>query len=371
VTIVAFGPPGGTPRPLDEAGVRVVAVPPPPARSFQRRLADIATTTMPDLARRLDSPAMSAALAQAVGPNPGAARLDVIQVEGLEMARYFFEAAQDEPDAFLVYDAHNAEWVLQDRAWRTDARQARLWHGCVYSMAQTWKLRRFEHRLLGVADATVAVSDRDREALRAVAPTASIHVVPNGVDTEHYQLADPERVDPGLCVFTGKMDFRPNVDAATWFCRDVWPLVRRRRSDARLEIVGRDPVPRVRDLASASVAVTGAVPDVRPHLARAGVVVVPLRVGGGTRLKVLEAMAMGKAIAATSLAVEGLDVQDGREALVADSADRLAASIVRLQSDPSLRVALGEHGRATAVAQYEWASLVPGIETLYDRRHGR
>jgi glycosyltransferase involved in cell wall biosynthesis len=292
---------------------------------------------------------------------------DIVQIEGLEMAPYGLAARRltDGCGPRLVYDAHNAEWVLQDRAWRTDLGRPRLWHGALYSLAQTWKLRRFERRLLGAADATVAVSARDAEALREVAPGAAIAVVPNGVDTDAYRQADPAAVDPALVVFTGKMDFRPNIDAMAWFCREVWPRVRAGRPEARLAIVGRDPAPRVRALAGADVDVTGAVDDVRPHLARAGVVAVPLRVGGGTRLKVLEAMAMGKAIAATDLAVEGLNVRDGAEALLADTGPLLAEAVLRLMSDADLRARLGARARARAEGEYAWSALVPAIEALY------
>jgi polysaccharide biosynthesis protein PslH len=368
VTVLAFGAPDAPRGPLDAAGVRTVAVPAPPPRPAARRFVDLFATATPDLARRLDDPAMAAACAEVMAGAPGG-RFDVVQVEGLEMACHGMTAwlAHGLPRPRLVYDAHNAEWVLQDRAWRTDLAHPRLWHGALYSLAQTWKLRRFERWLLGTADATVAVSARDAEALHAVAPGAPITVVPNGVDTEHYRPADRAATEAELAVFTGKMDFRPNVDAMTWFVRDVWPRVREERPSARLAIVGRDPVPRVRALAGAGVEVTGAVDDVRPYLARAGVVVVPLRVGGGTRLKVLEAMAMAKAIAATPMAVEGLHVNDGAEALLDASAAGLVEAVLRLMGDPGLRAALGGRARARAEAEYGWAALVPAIEALYGR----
>ncbi|MFN8422620.1 MAG: glycosyltransferase [Anaerolineae bacterium] len=360
---------------LAARGIACVTAPPPPPRPLLRRALDVPFAAEPDLARRLDARALDEALAahlKGVQDDP----YDVIQIEGLEMARHGWHALAFAPLALdgrrprLVYDAHNAEWVLQDRAWRADVRHLRGLVGALYSRAQTAKLRRFEARLLASADATVAVSAADAAALAPLAPGARLVVVPNGIDVDAYRpgggaVAADE--DDDLFVFTGKMDFRPNVDAVTWFVREVWPLVRVERPAARLRVVGRDPAPRVLALRdeAAGIEVTGAVPDTRPHIAAAGVVVVPLRVGGGTRLKVLEAMAMGKAVAATTVAVEGLDLTDGREVVLADSPAALAQAILRLAGDRAARAALGKTARARVVADYRWATLVPGIEALY------
>jgi polysaccharide biosynthesis protein PslH len=372
VTLLTFGTPAEPAGPLTDAGVAMVAVPPPPARPLARRFADLFTTLTPDLARRLDSPAMTEAVAAAVHRAVAAGQpYDIVQVEGLEMARYGLAAqatlARSGHPARLIYDAHNAEWVLQHRAWQADLRRVRGWPGAGYSIFQTVKLRRFERHLLAAAAATVAVSRADRQALRRLAPGASLIEVPNGVDTQYYQAADPALADPSQCVFVGKMDFRPNIDAITWFCPAVWPLVRIGRPDARLAIVGRDPVPRVRAVAGDGIEVTGTVEDVRPWLARAAVVVVPLRVGGGTRLKILEAMAMGKAIVATPMAAEGLAVVDGRELTMAAEPRALAEAIVRLMVDAALRMALGSRARACVERDYRWDTLVPRIEALYDQ----
>jgi len=374
VTVAAFdrGDDPAAVATLAAYGIATLAVPAPPPRPLARRLVDLPATGDPDLARRLDDAAFDAAVAAhlaEVRDDP----YDVVQIEGLEMARHGWRAAALAPLALdgrrprLVYDAHNAEWVLQDRAWRADLRRLGGLPAALYSRLQTAKLRRFEARLLAAADATVAVSAADAAALQPLAPRARLVVVPNGIDVAAYApAAGGASEDDDLCVFTGKMDFRPNVDAVTWFVAEVWERVRAARPAARLRIVGRDPAPRVRALgATPGVEVTGAVADVRPHLAAAGVVVVPLRVGGGTRLKVLEAMAMGKAIAATSLAVEGLDLVDGREAVLADAPDALAAAIAGLCADPARRAVLGAAARARAVADHRWAALVPRIEALY------
>jgi len=385
VTVLAYGSAEGTCGGLREAGVHIITAPTPPPRSMTRRALDLGITTTPDLARRLARQEMFQLAADTARDLCSSGDLDVVQIEGLEMApiglvahRTAAEAGQRAP--LLAYDAHNAEWVLQDRAFATDISSPMRWHGALYSAVQTRKLRRYERHLLEKADVTIAVSDRDADALRELGASRPVAVVPNGVDTEAYRPAEHDRqhdrqhhrrddgrdaLEPQLCVFTGKMDFRPNVDAMTWFCTRVWPHVLADTPEARLAIVGRDPLPRVRALAGRSIEVTGAVEDIQPWLRRAGVVVVPLRVGGGTRLKVLEAMALAKAIAATTLAVEGLAVSDGREALLADEPTALAEAVTKLMHDSHLRAALGGRARELAVSEYRWEVLVPRIERAW------
>lgn len=360
LTVLAFGAPDALAPELTQAGIEVVAVPSPPPRPLARRFRDLFSDPVPDLARRLDAPAMWSQVAAL-----SKREFDVLQVEGFEMAPYGLAWPRAGGRPHLVYDAHNAEWVLQDRAWRADLGRPRTWPGAGYSLLQTWKIRRYEGRLLRAADATVTVSAADAAAVRPLAEAARIVVVPNGVDTDVVRPGDPTAEEPGLCLFVGKMDFRPNVDAVTWFVRTAWPRIRASRSDARLAIVGRDPAPAVRDLAGGGVTVTGAVPDVGPWLARAALVVVPLRIGGGTRLKVLEAMAAGKAIAATSMAVEGLHLRNGREVQLGDTPSALADVVLALLADDRARHRLGLAARQRAVAEYRWEALVPHIESLY------
>lgn len=376
VHLVCFGDPSADRGPLADWGVDVTLVPAPPPRPFLRRLWELPTQPTPDLLRRLASPAMDRCLAGLAETLAG--QVDVLQVEGIEMAPFGLalreqlargqRPEQGDRTPRLVYDAHNAEWILQDRAWRADLRRGPAGlPGVLYSLVQTAKLRRYERRLLRAADAVVSVSAADAAVLRALAPGVDPVVVPNGVDTETYQPDPAVAADPDLVVFTGKMDFRPNIDGMAWFGEAVWPLARAMRPTLRLEIVGRDPVPRVRALASTTtgITVTGAVPDVRPFIARAGIVVVPLRVGGGTRLKVLEAMAAGKAIVATRLGAEGLDLVDGREAVLADEPEAMARAIVALAGDGARRAELGRAARSRAERDYGWEGLVRGMEGVY------
>jgi len=222
-------------------------------------------------------------------------------------------------------------------------------------------VRRFRH--------VIAVSDNDRRLMSAMTDASRITVVPTGVDTRKYAAGEPDgaRDERGpLVVFLGSMDWEPNVDGVEYFCRDIWPRVLASVSAARFRVVGRDPHPRVRRLASASVEVTGTVPSVVEHLRAAEVVVVPLRVGGGTRLKIFEAMAAGKAVVSTTVGAEGLDVTDGDDILLADDAERFAASVVSLLRDDARRAAVGRAASALA-ARYDWSVIARSFEQVLAR----
>ena len=214
----------------------------------------------------------------------------------------------------------------------------------------------YETRTLGRFQHVIAVSDHDRSAMLTLSPTCPITVVPTGVDTEQYQVAPSVSGRPPFVVFTGSMDWEPNIDAMEYFCRDIWPAVLAVFPDARFQIVGRNPHPRVQRLASSSVEVTGTVASVADYLRQATVVIVPLRIGGGTRLKIFEAMAMAKAMVSTSIGAEGLDVTDGRDLIIADDAATFASSILQLLRDPESRRSY-ERNAAALAARFDWSHI--------------
>jgi sugar transferase (PEP-CTERM/EpsH1 system associated) len=353
---------------------RVEAVPAPPARTVSQRLRSTLGSRLPDMALRLaGADRFAAQLLAWVTDTP----YDVIQVEGIEMAPYLLRL-QDEVAwrsgrvagrRVVIFDDHNAEYRLQQRVAQTDARQPRRWPGAAYSFVQWQKLRAYEAHVCRQADQVVTVSRRDAAALQALVPALAVTVVPNGVDLQTYApgVVEPLAELPAAAlVFTGKMDYRPNVDAVLWFAHEVLPLVRSQLPHAHLVVVGQQPHPRLAELHSRpDVTLTGRVPDVRPYLAAAGVCVLPFRMGSGTRLKALEAMAMGKAIVSTSLGIEGIDVVDGQEMLIADDARAFAAAVVRLLLDEPLRSSLGVRAQAHAVAHYSWDQLIPRLEALF------
>ena len=335
-----------------------------PERTTGQRLRGLLTSRAPDMARRLHSAALAAALADALRDEV----FDVVQIEGIELAWTMPLIRETAPGTRIVLDCHNAETELQRRALRADRRQPRRWPAAVYSAAQVGRLARFEREALRAADAIIAVSEEDRRQLMALAePAKPIAVIPNVVAVDDYQWAgqvpDEARFD---LVFTGKMDYRPNVDGVLWFAEAIWPLVRQARPATTWAIVGQRPHTRLAALGDApGITLTGRVDQVQPYLAGAGVYVLPLRIGSGTRLKLIEAMAAGCAVVSTTIGAEGFALESGREAIVADTPEAFAAAVRALLDDPARRVALGERARVFA-AQYDWQRVGPLLDEVYD-----
>ncbi len=224
------------------------------------------------------------------------------------------------------------------------------------------KLQDYEARACAGVERTVAVSDVDRKALSKLAPAADVRAMPTGVDTTYFSPGGAEE-NPRELVFTGAMDWFPNEDGILQFLETTLPLVRQQIPDIKLTIVGRNPTAKLRAAGEAAGAVvTGTVDDVRPYLARAAAVIVPLRIGGGTRLKIFEALAMGKAVVSTTIGAEGLPVTDGQHILIADDAQRFAAQLVSLLKSPERRRALGQAGRRLVEEQFAWPMVASGFE---------
>ena len=370
VDLVTFLPPG---MGADAVGFvraycREIVALPQPTRKMTERARDTLLSTAPDMALRLHSPEMHAALLDLVARSRG---YDVIEVEGIEMAPYML-ALQDGwrgPRPRFIFDDHNAEYVLQQRAFATDVRRPKRWIAATYSLIQWRKLAAYERRVCRAADWVAAVSDVDRGALLRLDPRLKITTIPNGVDLDFYRpgITQPlPEIGPNSLVFTGKMDYRPNVDAVTWFADAVFPLIRQQAPTACFYIVGQQPSPRVAALAQRTgIVVTGKVPDTRPYIAGAGVYVIPLRIGGGTRLKVLEAMAMGQALVSTRLGCDGFPFTDGREVSFADEPQLFASRVVSLLRKRDEAARLGRAARASVEEHYGWDAIVPQLEALY------
>lgn len=277
----------------------------------------------------------------------------------------FLSASLNFPDqlaAPVILFQHNVETIL----WRRMARTEKApWNKLSYSI-EAWKMGSYETLTLQRFQHVIAVSENDRKEMLELSPGCSITVVPTGVDTELYRSSPSVSGNSTVVLFTGSMDWEPNIDAMEYFCQEIWPTVLAAFPDAHFQIVGRNPHPRVRRLASASVEVTGTVPSVADYLRSATVVIVPLRIGGGTRLKIFEAMAMAKALVSTSIGAEGLDVADGRDLMIADNAQAFAAAIVRLLQDPALRQNY-EQAAAALAARYDWSQIAQRFaEVLQD-----
>jgi glycosyltransferase involved in cell wall biosynthesis len=267
------------------------------------------------------------------------------------------------PGPRVVIDEHNLEYELMERsAARAGSRLRRLHYGL-----EAAALKRSEVGLLARADLVSVTSERERKLLVVALPDASVVVAPNGVDLEAFTPTSERAETPGRVIFTASMDYHPNEQAAHYFADTMWPRVRAEIPEATWYLVGsRPPASFERLAALPGVTVTGRVAEMQPYLAAAAVAITPLLVGGGTRLKILEALAMGKAVVTTTLGCEGLDVTSGEHLLVADDPGEFADAVTRLLRDDAQRARLGAAGRALVEQKYSWVrsgrALVQALE---------
>jgi len=299
------------------------------------------------------NPAYRAALAARLA----AGRYDVLQLEYTELAQLI-----DAPIIPTILTAHQILFSTHTRAWRAGGRGigAGVMALTRYLHDLDWELR-----ALGRAHHVVVMTPEDAARLRRFLPDLRVTVSPVGVDTGHYRPGSVPPAPPTDVLFVGHFVHAPNVDAVVHLLRDVLPRLGR---PARVRIVGHEPPPAIRALASAGgVEVLGGVPDVRPHLAAAAAVVAPVRFGTGMRGKMLEALAMGRPTVTTSVGAEGLDAEPGRHLLVADDAPAFAAALRRILDEPAAAERLGAEGRALVVARYDWDIVAAAHDAIYDQ----
>ena len=293
---------------------------------------------------------------------------DVVQIE-FSYAASYVRAVDPSCGAKTVLSMHNVESRRfgreVDLGLRADRRFAAAWDRTFHGLWEEKAIRTF--------DGIVSVSEPERSWVLARVPQAVVELIPNGVDTDHFRpQAPPDPGAPPRIVFTGAMHYPPNVDAAIWFVERIWPRLRRLVPDLCFEIVGRDPDPRVVALGRRpGVAVTGVVADVRPYIAGARCVVVPLRAGGGTRIKILEAMAIARPVVSTALGAEGLTITPGHNILIADDAEGFAADVLDLLGSADRASLFGRAGRRLVETRYRWSGCLERLDDLYRRLLGR
>ena len=343
VTLAAFDDGTADVAALEGLGVRVLGAPWPPGRGAlpEGMLRSGSATTA-----RFWHPRLAGRIREAAADEPP----DVVVVEYAQLLPWVRRIRAPR----LVHASHNVESALLASMAATRSAPGRI--GLT---AEAGAVRRLERWLARHADTVSVVSARDEARLPPT--SARVVVCPNGVDPGE---ALPRSEEP-LAVFVAQLAWTPNVDAATWLASEVWPLVRRRRPDARLALVGRDPAPAVRALAGEGVEVTGGVPSVRPWLARSAVGLAPLRAAGGSRLKILESLDAGRPVVATRLGAEGLEDLIGRGVIVADDPAGLADAIVDLFDDPERAARLGREGHDVVAARYGWdVTLAPLLDAV-------
>jgi len=283
-------------------------------------------------------------------------RPDVVQFETTEMGQYLsavprgIARALDLQDVASRWFAHNVE--KQDQSSQERAMMA----------IELMKTRRYERRCARAADAVFVSSPLEREHLRDVTGVDAIEV-PNGVDTALFVPMPDERENPTKIVFVGPLTYDANIDGLRWFVREIMPRILREQPTATLDVVGAP----VEENFGPGVALLGRVDDVRPYVARAAVSIVPVRLGSGTRYKILEALAMQRCVVSTTLGADGLGVADREHLLVADDAEAFARAVLEALEKPALRHELGASGRAHVVAHYDWDLLVGRVADAWDQ----
>ena len=322
-----------------------------PLRGWRRGLAILRNvfSSLPFALAPYRAPAMSRAIVERSTDGPD--RADVVVCD-------FLVPALNVPDGLpcpVVLFQHNVEAMIWERRTRVAGNPIMR----LYMREQWRRMRRVEREQCLRFDHVVAVSPEDAAVFRSAYRVERVSSVPTGVDPDFFRPSGTVPRQPASIVFTGSMDWMPNEDGMAFFVDEVLPLVERAVPDATLTIVGRNPTARVRALGEgrSRVTVTGTVPDVRPYLEAASVVVVPLRVGGGTRIKIYEAMGMERAVVSTTIGAEGLDVADGEHIVLADDPASFADAVIALLRSPERAAAIGRSAAEHVRTHFGWASV--------------
>ncbi len=322
-------------------------------------------------------------------------RIDVIHADQLTMAQFALlakpeinktgpsrpavkRAANGVPA--IVFDAHNAVWTIVERM-----RQNAAWYLRPVLALEARRIKRYEAEIIQRFDHNLAVTEIDRAALlqaiaqvnpqltsnRSARTTLQAHpkisVIPIAVDTKE-QLPVSRSADTSNILTLGTLHYPPNADGVRWFAQDVLPLIRRQVATVGLTIVGKNPPPDIQRLAAAQpghIKVTGYVPDLTPYMESAALIVVPVRAGGGMRVRILEAFARGMPVVTTTVGLEGIDAQPGRDVFVADAPEEFASAVVKLLREPSLRDQLAANGRALVEKKYDWQVVLTELDNVY------
>ena len=290
---------------------------------------------------------------------------ELIATENYDLVHYeMFHTAQFRADTDLpgVLSQQNVDSAI----WRRLCDETTHPFYKLAYWTQQLAFQRYERVLSPKFDAVTCTSDIDAAVFQRHCPEDTITIIPNGVDVAHYQ-PDFTSEAPAHLIYIGSMDWYPNEDAVAFFADEVFPRIQEKVPDVQFSIVGGNPSARVQKLAERDgVIVTGRVPEIKPYFAEATVFVVPLRIGSGTRLKILEALAMGKAVVSTSVGAEGLALKDGEEIFIADEPTVFADAVIRLLTDTTLRRRTGENGRARVEQDYDWRRIGEKLHHLYE-----
>ncbi|BDD87615.1 glycosyltransferase family 4 protein [Desulfofustis limnaeus] len=284
-------------------------------------------------------------------------RVDIVHFDTIGLAPYL-PLVQGLPTTLTH---HNIESSLMARRAKVEENILKRW----YIELQARRLRLYEKQMSGCFDINIMMSERDAAELLSIEPLCSTVIVPNGVDLEYFTMC--KDIQENIIIYTGGMNMFANKDAVLHFITDIWPIVKHKVPNARFVVIGQDPPSELlsQSRLDPSIQVLGYVDDIRPYVAKAAVYVVPIRVGGGTRLKVLDALAQGKAIVSTSIGCEGIGVTDGHDILIEDDDKEFALRVIDLLGDQALRNQLGLRARHLAESRYGWESVGVVLQAAY------
>jgi len=286
---------------------------------------------------------------------------DIIHVEYPVMAAYL-DAVDPASHPRLILSTHNIESIRFDRETRFSSWDSRR----LLLVGDQLLFKSWEANAIRRFDGVTAVSELERQWIEQNSPEAHVELVPNGVDADYFDFSPPRQSH--ILTFIGSMDYPPNIDAVLWFSQEVLPALRAEQPDLRFRVVGSRPDARVMRLKqSPGIEITGQVPDIRPYLKDSLALVVPLRSGGGTRLKILQAMAAGSPVVSTTIGAEGLDVNPNLHFLKADTTEEWVAEIKRLAESGDIAHAIAKAGRQLVEDRYTWAKCLSGLDRLYER----
>lgn len=293
---------------------------------------------------------------------------DAVQVENVHLVSYAEMIRRIAPGLPILCDWHNIESEIQDRYALENTGSLRA----VYARRTAHLLRKSEREFLRAGDAHTVCSERERQALLAIDPSLRVEVIENGVDVSYFSAARDLQGGPRRSLlFVGLMEYHANVEAVKYFAREVWPGIRQTRPELRFVIAGARPTPEVTAMAAEpGIVVTGTVEDLRPNYRDAVAAVVPLRVGGGTRLKILEAMAAGVPVVSTSLGAEGLRVTPGRDLMLADTPAAMMEVLVNLEESSTQWRELVENANRLVRAEYDWDAIGRKLRRVYAEHLG-
>jgi glycosyltransferase involved in cell wall biosynthesis len=291
-------------------------------------------------------------------------RFDIAHADQLNMAQY----AARVPGASRILDAHNALWVLYRRLWQTMGPGPKRW-----LLGRDWQLlKRYEGQVCRDFDAVLAVSEEDKAALQQAAGKAvDMTVIPIAIDTDEVSLVT-RQAGADRILHIGTMYWPPNIDGIRWFIYEVYPHIRAKRPDTVFDVIGARPPQELLNLSGngTGINVTGYVNDPTPYLEQAGVMVIPLRAGGGMRVKILNTLAQGVPIVSTSLGCEGIRVTHEQDILIADTPTDFAEAVLRVLNDPGLSARLSDNGRRLAETLYDYRAACRPLDSIYNERNG-